>query len=297
MKHSVFLMILAIPALPSATFAFDLGGGLTGTGRVELEYNDSFGDSTIATADLAMSWRSGAVLGFDAALETIYFDKLGDDFTNLWGAVVLTTSFGEIAIGAPRPVTETMRVLPEFSSSREFDLEASLVLGPYITSFSFGNNGITPGLAFTASAGDLSYGLSYHQIKDGGDRFDFYEGAMNYVSGQTTYFITAEVLDSNVSDGTSVTIGALHTADRLAFGGSVGQSDFVGPNITTVRLMASYDVLPALTITGDYLNIESLDEVFALSAEYRFGQIGFVQAGVTSLRGDESYDIGVGVKF
>lgn len=72
--------------------------------------------------DLGLTSRSGGLLGFDASLDTTYLDD-GTDLTNVWAALVLSTGAGEFAVGAPRPLVDTMRVMPRFSTSRVLDLE------------------------------------------------------------------------------------------------------------------------------------------------------------------------------
>ena len=84
-----------------------------------------------------LSWRSDAVLGFDAALDTTFVLNQGDDFTNLWGALVLSTAVGDFSIGAPQPVTQTLRVMPKLTSARIVGLEYGGLIGPRVITDSY----------------------------------------------------------------------------------------------------------------------------------------------------------------
>ncbi|MBK6466821.1 MAG: hypothetical protein IPF96_08115 [Rhodobacter sp.] len=289
--------LVALSGLPTAATAFDLGGGLVATGEVKLEYTDSSNNNTAAAiGDITLAWRSGSVLGFDAALDSIWLDD-GNDFTNLWAAVVLSTSFGDFAVGAPRPVTETLKVMPNISSSRLIDIEFGSLTASLTAFTSYFDNGMTPGLAFTSTAGNLRYGLSYHQIDDGVSTADLVTGAMVFSGGQTTYFIMGEAASEGSDDVVTLQIGALHQADRYALGANLAHVEFSTGNMSAGRLYGSYSLTPALSVKGDYLAITDSDDLLSLSAEYRFGQNGFVEGGVSVFGDVEVFDIGVGLKF
>ncbi len=289
--------VLALSGLPTAATAFDLGG-LAGSGRVELEYSDIDTQTySIVAGDISLSWRSGAVLGFDAAIDTTYDLEDGDDYTNLWAALVLSTSFGDFAVGAPRPVTETLRVMPDLTSARMIDLEFGALIVPKVILDSLFDNSMTPGLAFTATAGNLRYGLSYHQIDDAVVTIDYYEGAMVFTGDRTTYFIMGELASYPFDDEVTLQIGAQHQADRYSFGAALTRAEFWGTTRSSVRLYGGYDVLPVLTIKGDYLAVQDFEDLASISAEYRIGERGFVEGGVSFYSNDEIYDIGIGLDF
>lgn len=92
-------LIPALVAFASIPAAAQDGSGLSFGGDVKLEYTDVGSGVWLLDGDVAASWRSGGLLGFDSALDTTYFDD-GSDLTNLWAALVLSTGAGEFAVGA-----------------------------------------------------------------------------------------------------------------------------------------------------------------------------------------------------
>lgn len=284
--------ILALTALPAA--AQD-GNGLSFGGEVKLEYLDADSGFWAFDGDVGMSWRSGGLLGFDAALDTTYLDS-GDDFTNLWAALVLSTGAGEFSVGAPRPLVETMRVMPRFSTSRVLDLETGFLRGP-ITSIASGNdNGVTPGVTWKQTQGNLTFGAGYHHLNDGGNT-DIVEGIMRYESGATTFFISGEYANAPGTNFSLMQIGAFHDADRYDLGAALAQLD-TSDKTNSLRLYGSFDVMPSLTLRGDALLVQDASDIYSLSATYSMSNGLFVEGGGTKANGsDEIYDIGVGYKF
>lgn len=283
--------LIALSTLPAAA----QDNGLSFSGEVKLEYVDARSSIKAFDGDLGMSWRSGGLLGFDAAVDTTYLDD-GSDFTNVWAALVLSTNAGELAIGAPRPLVETMQVMPRFSSSRLIDLELSFVRGPITPIASASDNGLTPGVTYRTTSGNLSFGVGYHHLNDGSN-VDILEGVMRYEAGATTLFISGEFANTSSSDVSMMQIGALHDADRFDLGAALGQIDS-SDTIHTLRVYGSYDVMDQLTLRGDVLAIQDADDIYSISATYNAASGLFVEGGGTVINGsDEIYDIGVGFKF
>lgn len=290
--------LVALTALPAA--AQDGGNGLSFGGEVKLEYLDA--DSSHLWAfdgDIATSWRSGGLLGFDASVDTTYLDSdgTGDDFTNVWAALVLSTGAGEFAIGAPRPLVDTLGVMPKFSSSRVLDLETGILHGP-ITSFaSASDNGVTPGVTWKQESGNLTFGAGYHHLNDG-DNVEILEGVMRYQTGATTFFITGEFAETEGPNVSLLQIGAFHDADRFDFGAALAQLD-QSDKTHSLRLYGSVDVMPSLALRGDMLMIQDSSDIYSLSATYSMDSGLFVEGGGSKISGssDEIYDIGVGFKF
>lgn len=284
-----FVALTAIPAV-----AQDAGNGLAFGGEVKLEYVDASSGQWALDGDVGLTWRSGGMLGFDAALDTTYLDD-GSDLTNIWAALVLTTGMGEFAVGAPRPVVETMGVMPRFSTSRLLDIETGFFRGPITSLASFSDNGLTPGITYRQSSGNLSFGVGYHHLND--NNADIAEGIMRYESGATTFFISGEVGTAPGPDITLMQIGAFHDADRFDLGAAFAQID-ESSTTRALRLYGSYDVTSALTLRGDLLAVQDSDDVYSLSATYAMPTGLFVEGGGTVANGsDEIYDIGVGFKF
>lgn len=270
--------------------------GLSYSGEAKLEYIHANSDLLAFRGEMVASWRSGGLFGFDASADTIHTDE-GDDFTNFWAAAVLSMGSSEIAVGAPRPLLETHRVMPRFSSSRIVDLETSFLLGPITSFVSTQDNGMTPGLTYTYnSGGGLTFGAGYHRLNDGTD-VDAVEGIMRYEGGATNYFISAEYLVTPSSDLMMLQIGAMHDGDRFDAGLSLAKVRSTEA-VHSLRLYAGFDVMTALTLRGDLLLVEDEDDVKSLSATYEMDSGLFVEGGGSFFGGStEVYDVGVGFKF
>lgn len=289
--------ILALTTLPAA--AQEAGNGLTFGGEVKVEYLDATSSLWAFDGDVAMSWRSGGLLGFDGALDTTYIDGNGDaeDFTNIWAALVLSTGAGDFAVGAPRPLLDTLAVMPKFGSSRVLDLQTSFLRGPITSILSAQDNGVTPGVTWQRTSGNLTFGAGYHHLNDG-DNIDILEGVMRYQAGSTTFFITGEYANTEGPNLTLLQIGGLHDADRFDLGAAFTQLD-AGETTHSLRLYGSFDVMQALTLRGDALLVQDANDIYSLSATYRMDSGLFVEGGGSKITGGgpEIYDIGVGFKF
>ena len=285
-----FLAALSLPAT-----AQEAGTGLSFGGEVKLEYLNSDSDLWAFDGDVGMSWRSGGMLGFDASVDTIYLDD-GSDFTNVWAALVLSTGAGEFAVGAPRPIVDSLDPMPRFSSSRVLDLQTGFLRGP-ITSLASGvDNGVTPGITWKQDSGSLTFGAGYHHLNDG-NNIDIIEGAMRYQTGATTFFITGEFAETEGPNTTLLQIGAFHDADRFDLGASFSQIN-TSDTTHSVRVYGGFDVTSALTLRGDALLIQDANDIYSLSATYSMESGLFVEGGGTKVTGsDEILDIGVGFKF
>ncbi|WP_137112549.1 hypothetical protein [Rhodobacter sp. SY28-1] len=293
MTRLIVPALLALSAFPAA--AQD-SNGLSFGGEVKLEYLDSSSSHLWAfDGDVSMSWRSGGLLGFDASVDTTYLDD-GTDLTNYWAALVLSTGAGEFAVGAPRPLVDRLDPMPGFSSSRVLDLETSFLRGPLTSLASTQDNGLTPGLTYVNTSGNLTYGGGYHHLNDG-DNVDILEGVMQYKSGATTFFISGEFADVEGPNVSLLQIGAFHDAERFDLGAAFTQLDS-SDTTHTLRFYGAYDVMSSLTLRGDVLMIQDSDDIYSLSATYGMENGLFVEGGGSKIHnGPEIYDIGVGFKF
>lgn len=285
-----FVALFALPAT-----AQDAANGLTFGGEVKLEYLDGGADEAFALdADIGMSWRSGQLLGFDAALDTTRLDD-GSDLTNIWAALVLSTGAGEFAVGAPRPLSETERVMPRFSSSRVLDLDSSFLRGSFTGLISAVDRGMTPGVTWKQGAGNLTFGAGYHHMND--QNVDVAEAMMRYQAGSTSFFITGEFATAPGPDVSLMQIGAFHDAERFDIGAALAQFDAADTR-HTLRFYGSIDVMSSLTLRGDMLMVQDASDIYSISATYSMDNGLFVEGGGTKVMGsDELFDIGVGYKF
>ncbi|MBA4324030.1 MAG: hypothetical protein C0426_02940 [Rhodobacter sp.] len=288
---------LLLPALVAA-FALPATAqdtGLAFGGEVKLEYLDADPGAGFALdGDVGLTWRSGGILGFDAALDSTYLDD-GADFTNVWAALVLATGAGEFAVGAPRPLSDTQRVMPRFSTSRVVDRDPDFLSGQSTSRLSAEDGGMTPGITWKQEAGSLSFGAGYHHMND--RNVDVAEGFMTYAAGATTFFISGEFATAPGPNPSLMQIGAFHDADRFGIGASLAQYDAADTR-HTVRLHGSFDVMTALTLRGDMLMVRDASDAYSVSATYSLDSGLFVEGGGTKVTGsDELFDIGVGYRF
>ncbi len=286
-----FLAAFSLPAT-----AKEAGNGLTFGGEVKLEYLNANSDLWAFDGDVSLSWRSGGLLGVDASIETTYFDD-GSDFTNVWGALILSTGAGEFAVGAPRPIVDSLDPMPRFSSSRVLDLQTSFLRGPITSLASASDNGVTPGITWKQETGSLTFGAGYHHL-NGGNNTDILEGAMRYEAGATTFFITGEFAETEGPNTTLLQIGAFHDADRFDLGAAFSQLD-TSDTTHSLRLYGGFDVTSAVTLRGDALLVQDANDIYSLSATYSMDSGLFVEGGGSKVTGGgtEIYDIGVGFKF
>lgn len=300
MKTTLPIVFVAIAAMPASVLAEDLGNGLSVSGSVKLEYVDAEGGNSTAAfdTDVSLSWRSSGMLGFDAALDSIYVDQSGTDlFTNAWASLVLVTGVGEFSIGAPRPVVETMRPLPRFSTSRLVDAGSEFHRGNLGIMLGAADGTIAPGLAFKGTSGTLSYGFSFNRYDIGSSDADLFQGVMRYDSGALSLYIAAQIAQA-ADDATSMAIGGIYDADRMTFGAELTKIDGTSSDKTTMRLLAGYDITPAMSVTADYLAIDgSTDDLLSLSGHYDLGNVLFIEGGATFDSDSETYDIGIGLEF
>lgn len=288
-------MAALIALAPLSAAAQTAENGLSFGGEVKLEYLDTSPRLWAFDGDVGMSWRSGGLLGFDASVDTTYLDD-GTDLTNIWAALVLSTGAGEFAVGAPRPLVDSLDPMPNFSSSRVVDLETGLLRGPIASLESADDRGLTPGLTYVNTSGNLTYGGGYHHLNDG-DNVDILEGVMQYRSGATTYFISGEFSDNDGPNRSLLQIGAFHDADRFDLGAAFAQADS-SDTTHSLRFYGAYDVVSSLTVRGDILMIQDASDVYSVSASYGMENGLFIEGGGTKLDSASAiYDIGIGFKF
>lgn len=293
MNRLLLPAFLALSSLPAT--AQDGGSGLSFGGEVKLEYLNANSDLWAFDADVGMSWRSGGLLGFDAAVDSTYLDD-GTDLTNVWAALVLSTGAGEFAVGAPRPIVDSLNPMPRFSSSRVLDLETGFLRGPITSLASAVDNGVTPGITWKQDSGSLTFGAGYHHLNDG-NNIDIVEGAMRYQTGATTFFVSGEFAETEGPNVTLLQIGAFHDADRFDLGAAFSLLN-TSDTTHSVRVYGGFDVTQSLTLRGDALLIQDASDIYSLSATYSMESGLFVEGGGSKVTGgSEIYDIGVGFKF
>ncbi len=301
-------LALALAVLPASAFAqgIEIAPGIVVTGDVALQYYHVGGgdEGTLLDGDVTLGWRSasnGALsFGAEATFDGLYDSEADDLLANYWASVVIGIAPGDIRIGAPRPVIETMSVMPEFGTNRLVNLTLTGISGSATSLLSREDGGMTPGISFqTAKGAPLSWGVSYHRVEAASTDVDALEGVLNYSTGTTTLFAKAQHLDpkGGASDS-ALSIGALYEGGPLTLAIETGRSDLIS-DTDFGRLHAGYQISDALKVSGDmlYTDSGSSNTLWSLGMEYGFGPGAYVSAGALTGDDAEVYDLAVGWRF
>lgn len=309
---SAFAALATGLVAPAAT-ALDFGNGFSLKGDVEVEYLSEGGDGTsYAFTDLTLGWRSqgGGAFGVGVDLSVTGIKNFEEDNSShyTWASLVLTTAYGELAIGRPRAVLDGMFDTPQIGGTQIFD--SSLVFfgnGSSVTFFTQTLDSDVTGVTFKGAQGNLSYGVGMHRLRESvfGIDADVVEAAMTYQLGNTKLFAGAELVDpanTSATDIEKILFGARHDAERWSAGLvasklSVGRIDF-----KTYTLFGDYKVTEALTVGAQILRIEQSgfsSDIYGLSSEYGFGSGGFAGLGVVMPEDspDDRFTASVGYRF
>ncbi len=300
------LTVLALPA-----DARDLGTGFSILGRVELEHSVNGGDSnTLGFADLALGWRSqgGGTFGFgvDVALEAERGFG-GDDYSEseLWGALVLTTAYGDLAIGKPLPVTQDMFVPPQVGGSKLAEILFSGLggrEGSFIALTALRQDISVRGMTFEGTSGAFTYGLGVHRLEAGGTEVDAFEVGGLYRLGQTELYAAIERLDIPGGNLEKLQLAARYTTDRWSGGVYFASAEVApGANVDFTTLFADYAVSDAFILGAQYLNISSGSddsEAYGVTGAYGFGGGAFAELGLLAEGdGDQIFSASIGYDF
>lgn len=307
-----FFQTAAITALATglaapAAFALDFGNGFTLTGDVELEYisPDGGDDVTFGFTDLTLGWRSqggGAVgLGFDLSLVSFHDLDDGQDESAFWGGLVLTTAFGDVTIGTPRPLLDQLPKTPDIGAARALDLELGLFSGSYLAYFNLFDSSLNVyGVSLKGSSGAFSYGAAVHRAESGGDKADVIELAIGYELDATELYAAFEQFDAGPVDLQKLIVGARYSAERWSIGAEASNLDAPGTSVSTVKLYGDYKVTDALTIGAQALEISEGggERIYGLSGEYGFGSGGFAELGYFDVDGSgDAVTASIGYRF
>lgn len=307
MQHLGSAATAALLALAASAHAYDFGNGLSIVGEVELQHlSDGTDSKSFLAGDVTLAWRyagdSGLGFGFDLTVDSLYQVSGDQDFTAYWGGLVLTTSLGEITIGAAHPVIETVYRFPKLGTSKLADLQLLSVGGPLVSFLTLINDDVTPGLSLAGATGALSHGVSLHELDTPGGDVRSSQIALGYDMANTRFLGGFEVI--GLSGGNSISIyklAVLHQMDALTLGAEISAAEGSLTGTESFGCVhAAYDVTEALTVSANYGQVDgpgTSDELWSLSAEYRFGNGGFVQAGSTNLGEDDFWDVGIGFRF
>lgn len=308
MTRFVSAAVATIACLACPAAALDLGNGFSIIGEVELEYTKGETNSaSIINTDITLRWRSegsaAISFGFDAAIESLYVYEDSEDNTLFWGGVVMTTGFGDLTVGAARPVAETVYDFPDFGSAsvNRFLLFPATRTG--ITFFATIADEQVAGVSLVGASGNLGYGISLHELSTAGNEVRSSQLALTFQAGNTMVMGGFETLavSGSATDATTYRVGVLHDFGTLELGAEYAALEAsTGSTQRVTRLHAAYEVFQDVTLRADlgkFNGSGTSENLWALGAEYRFGNGGFVQGGATSVGDEETWDVGLGFRF
>lgn len=307
MRHALAAtLLLGASALPVQ--ALDLGNGFSLIGEVELEYgNNATTANSYLDTDATLRWRSadgGAFgFGFDFGVESLYLLDESDDLTMFWGGLVITSDFGDFTLGAARPVADTVYAFPDFGTNSVNQLLLFPMTRSLASFFGLITDEQVLGVSFVGSSEALGYAVSIHEIDTPINTLRSSQLVLTYAAGNTSVMGSFEVMGVGLPENiTAFRFGVLHEIGALTLGAEAGALE--SPTADTqnfARLHGAYEVTPALTISADLGYLDTMGgssiDLWALGAEYRFGNGGFVEAGATSAGDEETWDVGLGFRF
>jgi hypothetical protein len=299
------LLTTALTA-PSA-FAYDFGNGFSLMGDVELEYVDSTGSgssSTFGFADMTLGWRSqaGGAIGFGFDLTGVAASDIddGETYSAFWGGLVLTTAFGEVTVGRPRPLLDTLSPAPDVGALKIYELELGMISGSFLASEAlFGSDLDIYGISLKGSSGAFSYGAAVHQVDTGSNTADIVELTGGYDAGAVRVYGGLEMLDDGSDEFRKLILGARYGADRWAIGAELANFT-AGPSDGTVyELYGEYEVIEGLAIGAQYLNYDDFigESLYGISGIYSMGSGGFAELGYTDVTGPSDGIVSASIGF
>jgi hypothetical protein len=298
---------LATGLATTAVQALDFGNGFSLTGDVELEYLSPDGgeDTTFGFTDLTLGWRSqggGAVgVGFD--LSVVSYHDFDSDFDEsvFWGGLVLTTAFGDVTVGSPRPLLDLLPKTPDIGGARVLDLELGFLTGSTLAYFKLLDSDVDVyGISFKGESGAFNYGAAVHQADGVGDKADVIELVVGYSLDQAELYAAFEKLDDGSTDLQKFIVGGRYTAERWSVGAEATDFDASGSSVSTFKLFADFNVTDALTVGAQALEIsqDGSQRIYGLTGEYGFGTGGFAELGYFDADGSsDAVTASIGYRF
>lgn len=301
---SAAVAAVAFSALPAA--ALDFGSGFSLVGEVELEYfKPSGGSSTyLGNTDLTLSWRSqGGNLNFGLDASVVSFHDLdtGEDTSALWYAIVLGTSYGEFAIGNPRPLHDAMFDTPDIGGSRLLSLEASGLARSFLaTSVLSADGGLNSyGVNFKGGSNGLTYGGGIYRIEEGSEGAEIAEIVAQYEMNGTTVYGGYEIADLDGATFKKLMLGGQYDADRWMVGAQYSSLSIGPTDGDILKLFGSYEVLDGLSLGAQVedISVPFDARIYGVTGTYSFGS-GFAELGVGEVENGSSFGTAsVGFRF
>lgn len=327
-------LALGVSLLPAVAFAeiTTVVPGLSFSGDINVQFAnaDLWNDNTLNT-DMQLVLRpiSDNEVDFGLELSVISTTSAKDHWTDytLWGGLVIGFEGVDVRVGAPRPVTKTMALLPELGHNVNEEVWYDYVLGSRTLQYSIlSDQMFTPGVSVQSTGdGPFQWGLSMHQLIDrdfNPMNYHYYNHTMIEAVGQYNMgnlTVAGQLVMTNY-DGeffngwggsieqeedtnVSAMLSARYAKDNWVLGINGGRhNSWWGPT-NFVRLHGSYIFDNGISITADHMyeyypNSDWHWNVDFVGVSYSFANGMYVKGGTSHWNdGSHAESLTVGYKF
>lgn len=266
---------------------------LSFTGALEFEHTRRNGASgSMLSGDLMLRYEGP--IGFEFGGDIDHDLETGTDFSVPFLALSFGFGPGEVAVGAPQPIADTLIDMPAFAGNREIQLGFDQRTTSVVTGIAKSLGEQVYGARLSAGAGNLRYGASLHRVTgQAGTHWqvagEFEPAAGSQIEG------TVEGEDGNLG----VTVGANHQSGQFDMGLYLTSQRIVGVTQAATAYVG-FAVNDALTVRG---HVRAEDgtvngNLVGVEAEYGFGNGAYAQFGASDGNTQSmALDASVGFKF
>ena len=265
---------------------------LSFTGDLEFEHTRRNGASgTRVGGDLML--RFEGPVGFELGGDIDHDLDTGTDASLPYLAITFGVGPGELALGAPQTVVDSLIEIPVFAGNREMQFAFDQRGTSIVTGLAKSLGEQVYGARFTGEGGALRYGASIHRITH--QAGTHWQIAGEYQTGGTQIEGAIEGEDGNLG----VTVGANHQAGQFDMGLYLTSQRISGDSEVAVGYVG-FAVTPSLTLRG-HLRTEDgtvSGNMIGIAAEYGFSNGAYAQFGAADGNNTSmALDASVGIKF
>ncbi|MCB5409718.1 hypothetical protein [Pseudogemmobacter faecipullorum] len=221
----------------------------------------------------------------------------------------------DLRLGAPRPVSDTMALLPDFGMYRHDGKNLNQYERSTVVYRAGRADQARAGLSLQSSGDSpFAWGLSLHDagryVYDGKESAYSLEAVGQYSIGNFTLsaqFVQLET-DGNEAgfsyetSGLSTVLGLRYAADGLVLGLTRGDVDTGAEEVEFTRLHAGYEFGFGLGLRGDFMRFEDSSgygdqDIWSLGAVYSLDNGVYFEAGTGKWLDDKRTSLTIGYRF